>query len=61
MVIGSPPHNKVLDDALDAAVLARCVTPFEQNKDLVAATDDMALQLDHLDLQGMKLCLVVLA
>ena len=61
MVIGSPPRNKVLDDALDAAVLARGVTPFEQNKDLVAATDEMALQLDQLDLQGLKLCLVVLA
>jgi len=41
----------MLHDALDDAVLARRVAPFEQHEDPVAALDQMTLKFDQLDLQ----------
>ena len=52
---------QVLDDALDAAVLAGRVAPFKQNEDLFPAGDDVALQFHQLDLEQAHLGFVVLA
>lgn len=51
---------QVLDDALDGAVLSGGVAPLEQHEDLVAAADEMALQLRQLDLQAPEVVLVAL-
>jgi len=41
----------MLDDMLDHAILARRVAALDENQDAVAVPDQMALQLDQLDLQ----------
>ena len=52
--------TEVLDDALDAAILARCVTAFEENENPVAALDEVTLELHEFDLQQTQLGLVPL-
>jgi hypothetical protein len=51
----------VLDNALDAAVLAGGVSPLQQHENPIAAAYKVPLKLDQLNLQNTKLsCIVIM-
>ncbi len=47
-------RREVLDDALNGAILARAVAPFEQDENAVALGNEVLLELHQLDLQGFE-------
>ena len=55
------PGAQVFNDALDTAVFARSIAPLKKYQDLVTAADKVALKLDQLNLQFVKLVVIVLA
>ena len=43
--------TQMLDNPFDCPVLAGCISPFQNNQDLVVAFDEVPLQLDEVDLE----------
>ena len=50
----------MLDDAFNHAVFSCGISAFQDNQDLIVTLNEMTLQLDQLDLQLMKVILVLL-
>ena len=52
------PGAQMLDDALDRAILARRVAPFDDNQKFAAVFDNLALQRTEANLECVKLLII---